>query len=128
MTVEDTIRAYYETLRRGGQLASYFLEADSTTKFGVSESLFGYDEVADALSEQTETTSEWTVESHNLLVDDHGTYATFADEVTLAWTDTQSGERWHFETRWSGTLERRESGAEDEWRFRTMHVSAPQQL
>lgn len=128
MTVEDTIRAYYETLGNGGQLASYFLEADSTIKFGVSESLFGYDEVADALAEQSETTAEWTVESQNLVVADHGEYATFADEVTLAWTDTQSGERWRFDSRWSGTLEHQESGTGADWQFRTMHVSAPHQL
>ncbi|KDE60488.1 hypothetical protein EL22_20935 [Halostagnicola sp. A56] len=128
MTVEDTVREYYETLRRGGQLESYFLEAPSTTKFGVSESLFGYDAVADALAEQTETTDDWTVDSHDLVATDHGAYATVADEVTLAWTDTQSVERWRFETRWSGTLERRDGDAGADWRFRTMHVSAPHQL
>ncbi len=127
MNVEETIREYYETLRRGGKLHPYFLEGESTTKFGVSEALFGYDDVADALREQTESTAEWTVESQHLVVDDRGEYATFADEVTLAWTDTQSGERWRFDTRWSGTLERQDSDTErGDWKFRTMHVSAPQ--
>ncbi|GAB7020549.1 nuclear transport factor 2 family protein [Halostagnicola sp. A-GB9-2] len=129
MNVEETIREYYETLRRGGQLHPYFLEGDSTTKFGVSEAVFGYEDVADALREQAESTAEWTVESENLVVDDRDEYAIFADEVTLAWTDTQSGQRWRFDTRWSGTLERQGLDADQaEWKFRTMHVSAPHQL
>lgn len=134
----ETIREYYAALRQGEPLAPFFLPAEATTKFGVSESLYGYDEVADALSEQTETTAEWTVESDRLTVDDRGAFAVFADEVTLAWTDRTTGTRWRFETRWSGTLVRvdteggeidpEESGSDREWRFHTMHVSAPHEL
>lgn len=120
------VRDYYEALRTGDPLEAYFEEGESTVKFGISEALFGYDEVSEALRNQTETTAEWSVESDRLVVTTHADAATFADEVAMAWTDTESGERQRFETRWSGTLVRRpsgESGGGPEWLFDTMHVS-----
>lgn len=132
MNAEDAIRDYYEALRRGEPLYPYFLEAPTTVKFGVSEALFGGDEVAAALREQTETTDSWSVESRRLTVDERDDHAWFADEVALAWTDRESGERRRFDTRWSGTLERRDRGSESdderedlEWAFASMHVSTP---
>ena len=125
MSAETVIRDYYEALRRGEALVPYFTDAPSTVKFGISESLFGGERVERALREQTETTDDWTVESHRLTVDDRVNkgIAWFADECTLAWTD-ETGDRQQFETRWSGTLERRD----DAWQFVSMHVSAPQEI
>ncbi|WP_293028443.1 nuclear transport factor 2 family protein [Natronococcus sp.] len=149
-TAAAVVRAYYKTLRQGDPLPPYFLVDESTTKFGISEGAFGYDAVADALESQTETTTDWTVESHGLEVTEHGEYATFADEVTMAWTDLEAGTDRRFETRWSGTLVRRDavesktrsdgSGSETNddssadrtdgpaWLFRTMHVSTADKL
>ncbi|WP_255168183.1 nuclear transport factor 2 family protein [Natrononativus amylolyticus] len=123
MHPEDFIRDYYESLRRGDPLAPYFLEAETTVKFGIGESLFGGEAVADGLREQTETTDGWSVESRRLTVGEREGYAWFADEVALAWTDRESGERNRFDTRWSGALERRERGSDPEWAFASMHVS-----
>lgn len=124
MSVEATVREYYEALRRGEPLYPYFAERDDLVKFGVSERLAGYDAVAEGLREQTRTTDEWTVESHRLRAGRHGDAGWFADEVTLAWTDVRTDERHAFETRWSGTLLRRDG----EWLFAGMHVSAPHSL
>ncbi|WP_440770309.1 nuclear transport factor 2 family protein [Natronorubrum sp. DTA28] len=129
---ESVVRDYYDALRNGDPLEPYFLADESTVKFGISEALFGYDEVSEALQEQTETTAEWTVESRSLTVTDRDGGATFADEVTMAWTDAENGERRRFETRWSGTLVRPEEestrAGEHEWQFATMHVSAAGEL
>ncbi|WIV67464.1 nuclear transport factor 2 family protein [Natrialbaceae archaeon AArc-T1-2] len=122
--VEAVIRDYYEALRRGEPLYPYFLEGETTVKVGVSETLYGYDNVVDGLLEQTRTTDDWTVASHGLVVDDRDGYATFADEVGLSWTDLETGDRHDFETRWSGMLERRD----EEWLFVSVHVSAPHDL
>ncbi|AXR76882.1 SPFH domain-containing protein [Natrarchaeobaculum sulfurireducens] len=133
---EDTVRDYYDALRVGEPLEPYFLEADSTVKYGISDALYGYEDVAEALREQTATTEDWTIESHALVVDEREGFATFADEVTMAWravdTDDTDEER-HFETRWSGTLvpaanrtvvsETDEVDEKSTWRFTTMHVS-----
>ena len=124
MHAEEVIREYYESLRRGEPLTPYFLEDETTVKFGVSEALYGYEAVVDGLLEQTKTTEGWTVESHGLVVDDRGEYAVFADEVRLEWTDLEAETRREFETRWSGTVERHDG----EWRFVSMHVSAPHEL
>lgn len=121
MTAADTVRDYYEALRRGEPLYTYFVEDAQTVKHGVSESLVGYDDVAEALREQTRTTDEWTVDSRRLSVTERGDHARFSDEVDLAWTDAESGRRYAFPTRWTGTLERRD----EEWLFAAMHVSAP---
>ncbi|ELY93915.1 hypothetical protein C483_04529 [Natrialba hulunbeirensis JCM 10989] len=151
---ETTVRAYYDALRNGDPLESFFVEDESTVKFGISDRLFGYEAVADALEEQTETTEDWTVESSTLTVAEHGDRgcATFGDEVTMAWTDSSSGERREFRTRWSGTLIRlpAEDGVregegegesneeakakaerttdESEWVFGSMHVSTDDEV
>ena len=124
MHAEDVIREYYEALRRGEPLYPYFHEDETTVKFGVSEALYGYDDVVDGLLEQTRTTDDWTVESADLVVDEHEGYAVFADEVRLEWTDLEAETRREFETRWSGTVERHG----EELRFISMHVSAAHEL
>ncbi|QSW99613.1 nuclear transport factor 2 family protein [Haloterrigena alkaliphila] len=134
---ESVVGDYYDALRNGDALAPYFLEAESTVKFGISESLFGFDAVSEALREQTETTAEWAVESRRLTVDERDGVAAFADAVTMNWTDTETGERKRFETRWSGTLVRT-AGANDDasddeteppaWQFATLHVSTADEL
>ena len=142
--IETVVRDYYASLRAGDRLTPYFLADESTVKFGIGEALYGYDDVATALTEQTETTDAWSVESSNLVVEERDEFATMADEVTMAWTDTDSGDRHRFETRWSGTLVERgrtdarenadDGGREDSgvdhppWAFLSMHVSAPHEL
>lgn len=125
MSVERVIREYYESLRRGEPLAPYFRETDGVVKFGVSDSLYGFAEVTDALREQNRTTDDWTVESDRLTVSERDEYAWFADEVDLAWTDLETGSRREFDTRWSGTLERVDEA--ETWLFVSMHVSAPEE-
>ncbi|RKD97946.1 DUF3225 domain-containing protein [Halopiger aswanensis] len=139
----DVVRDYYDALRQGEPLEPYFRESDATVKFGISEALFGSDAVAEALRSQTETTDEWSVESSNLVVDQREAFATFADEVTMAWRETESGARHRFDSRWSGSLvpaddasaagdsagERAtETDPDPDWLFTSMHVSAPQDL
>jgi len=117
-----TIRDYYEALRRGEPLYPYFAEEPATTKFGVSEALFGHEAVGEGLREQSRTTEDWTVESRRLRVSRDGDCAWFADLVDLAWT--ADGDRRSFRTRWSGGLRRCES----EWVFVGMHVSVAHDL
>ena len=139
-----TIREYYETLRAGEALSPYFATDPNAVKFGITEHLDGYEEIAAGLRSQTETTTDWHIESHGLVVGERDAHAWFGDRVSMAWTDTATGERHDYETRWSGTLERQEdSGGEDHgdddtdgdsdangddgppanWRFVSMHVS-----
>ncbi|MGQ3410930.1 nuclear transport factor 2 family protein [Natrinema sp. LN54] len=127
---ETVVRNYYDALRNGDPLEPYFLAGESTVKFGISESLFGGSEVATALEEQTETTDDWTIESRNLVVKERDAFATVADEVDMEWTDTDSGERYRFDSRWSATLVRQsdDGSSASDWRFATMHVSAPREL
>jgi hypothetical protein len=120
MTSEETTREYYEALERGEPLYPFFAESRSTTKFGLTERLFGYEAVAEALREQTRTTEAWDVESTRLTVTERDEHAWFSDEVELSWMDLTNHERVQCDTRWSGTLER--SG--EEWLFVGMHVSA----
>jgi hypothetical protein len=120
-TAEETVRSYYDALRKGEPLPAYFAEDEGTFKFGITERLFGYDEVKRALSEQTDETKEWTVESHKLRVKEKEEHAFFGDIVRMAWKNTKKGRTYDFETRWSGTLERLEG---DGWVFVCMHVSA----
>ncbi|WP_222917732.1 nuclear transport factor 2 family protein [Natrinema sp. SYSU A 869] len=130
-SAEAVIRDYYDALRDGDPLSPYFSDTESTVKFGISESLFGGAEVAAALEEQTETTDEWTVKSDNLVVTERDGVATFADEVTMAWTDTTTGERYRFDSRWSATLVERDAADDSsvsDWQFVAMHVSAPHVL
>jgi hypothetical protein len=124
MSVEATVRDYYEALRRGEPLYPYFAERDDVVKFGVSERLAGYDAVAEGLREQSRVTEDWTVESERLVAGRRGDAGWFSDDVTLAWTDPRADERHEFDTRWSGTLFRRD----DEWLFAGMHVSVARDL
>jgi hypothetical protein len=126
MTAEDTVRDYYEALRRGEPLYPYVAERDNAWKGAISTTYRGYDAIAEALREQTRTTDEWTVESTALQVADGDGFATFADDVELAWTDTTTGTRHGFDTRWSGTLV--PVGDDPEWQFVQLHVSAPHTL
>jgi len=121
MTAAETVREYYESLRSGEPLYPYFVEDPQTCKVGVSESLLGYDDVAEALREQTRTTDEWTVDSRRLSVAERDGYAWFSDAVDLAWTEASAERRRAYPTRWSGTLERHDG----EWLFAQLHVSAP---
>jgi hypothetical protein len=121
MSARETVREYYESLRRGEPLYPYFLEHSDVVKVGVGERLVGYDAVAEGLREQTRTTEDWTVDSTDLRVVERADHAWFADAVDLRWRDVRADRRYAFETRWSGTLERRD----EEWLFAGMHVSAP---
>lgn len=134
MDAATTVEAYYEALRSGEPLYPYFARDDSTVKFGIGERLTGYEEVREGLREQTETTDGWTVESSRLRVGEaeSESVAWFSDEVALAWSDLERGIRYEFETRWSGTMERRPDEPWDghwepptPWRFVGMHVSTP---
>lgn len=123
MNPEETVRDYYEALRRGEPLYPYFVERPETWKAAISTEYSGYDAVSEALREQSRTTDEWTVESEALSVTDRGELALFDDAVRLAWTDVQTGERFGFDTRWSGALEPLD-GDDVEWGFVQLHVSA----
>lgn len=118
-TAAETIDAYYRALRTGEPLGSFFADVPGVVKFGISERLDGHDEIVSGLREQTETTSDWTVESRDRQVTERTAHAWYHDDVRLAWTDTESGSRHDFETRWSGTLE----PIDDDWQFVTLHVS-----
>jgi len=117
------IEDYYDALRSGDPLAPFFAPDDDLVKYGISERLVGYDAVAAGLRAQTETTENWTVGSDALRVSERDGTAWFSDSVRLAWTDSESGERHDFETRWSGTLRERET-----WLFVGMHVSVAREF
>ncbi|WP_323676576.1 nuclear transport factor 2 family protein [Halorubellus sp. PRR65] len=126
MSAEDAILDYYEALRRGEPLYPYFRESPATHKVAVSTSYDGYDAVAEALREQTRTTTDWTVDSDAPSVVRREDWASFHDDVSLAWTrtpadDDDASTRHEFETRWSGTLVEHDG----EWLFLELHVSAP---
>ncbi|WP_435333143.1 nuclear transport factor 2 family protein [Haloarchaeobius sp. TZWWS8] len=129
MSAEDTVHEYYEALRRGEPLYPYFLEDGATWKAAISTAYEGYDTVAEALRDQTKSTDEWTVESAGATVTTRGdgSYALFHDDVHLGWTDTSTGQRWGFDTRWSGVLECIDE-ADQEWQFVQLHVSAPHDI
>lgn len=114
MGARETVLDYYEALRRGEPLYPYFAEHPDLVKFGIGERLTGYEAVAEGLREQTRTTEDWTVESASLRVVERGTHAWFSDDVYMAWTDTESGREYAFESRWSGTLEPRAIGTADD--------------
>ena len=99
--------------------------------------------VADGLRDQTERTTDWSVDSRDLRVTERGGHAWFGDRVSLAWTDTERRIRYEFDTRWTGTLEldeaveRSEGGERDDtaddttgdrWQFVAMHVSTARGL
>ncbi len=121
---KTTVWEYYEALREGEPLAPYFAEDESLVKFGISERLVGYEAVAEGLREQTRGSEQWTVTSHDLRVIERDRHAWFSDDVRMAWTDTETGTRREFDTRWSGTLARRG----ENWEFVGMHVSVAQPL
>jgi hypothetical protein len=121
MDAAGTVRDYYDALRAGEPLYPYFHEDESTVKFGVGETLVGYEAVAAGLREQTATTTGWEVESRDLVVGNSDGGAWFADDVFMGWTDTGANVRYEFDTRWSGSMLR----ADGEWRFTGMHVSCP---
>ncbi len=123
MSAEETIRNYYDALRTGSPLAPYFADDGVVVKVGISEYVTGPDAVATALREQTQRTTDWTVESRALEVAERKDHAWFGDRVRLAWRDTIVGRDRTFDTRWTGTLE-----SETEWAFVSMHVSASHEL
>lgn len=125
MDAEATVRAYYDALRDGDPLYPFFARAETTVKFGIGERLTGYEEVRSGLAAQTATTAGWVVDSERLVVDGTDDHAWFSDDVYMAWTDTERDRRYEFDTRWSGTLQRRSDDAdlESDWRFAGMHVS-----
>lgn len=125
MNAEERIREYYAALRAGEPLGPFFADDQSVVKYGISDRLAGGSAVKEGLDEQTERTTEWVVDSENLVVYDGGEYAAFSDEVRLAWTDTVADERFGFDTRWSGTLERRSA---DPPVFVGMHVSTAREF
>jgi hypothetical protein len=141
MEPRAAVREYYDALRAGEPLAPYFAGTETTVKYGISERLQGGG-VADGLRAQTARTTDWVVESADPVVDRRGAVAWFADDVFMAWTDTEAGVRREFDTRWSGTLVEGEPTAEDAadrrtetkagiaggWRFVGMHVSTPGEL
>jgi hypothetical protein len=130
MDPATTVREYYRTLRDEEPLYPYFREAPTTVKFGLSEALVGYEAVVTGLREQTRTTTDWVARGRDLTVGEATPgepraerappCAWFADDVVLAWTDTDSGVRHEFDTRWSGTLVDGE--------FATMHVSTVEEF
>jgi hypothetical protein len=122
-TAIGTVRAYYQALRNGDPLGPFFAAEPAVLKVGISERLVGHDTVVDGLADQTETTTDWTVESRDLTVTERDGWAWYHDDVNLSWTDTESGAEHDFETRWSGTLQNGES-----WQFVTLHVSTPEEL
>lgn len=125
MPFEERIREYYAALRAGDPLGAFFADENSVVKFGISDRLAGGSAIEEGLREQTERTTDWVVDSENLTVYDGGEFAAFSDDVRLAWTDTVEDERYEFDTRWSGTLERRASGSSgpETPLFVGMHVS-----
>lgn len=125
MAAEARIRAYYEALSSGEPLPPFFAREPWVVKYGIGERLAGYEEIAAGLREQTETTEDWVVESERLSVTERGAVAWFSDDVRMAWTDVETGDRHEHETRWSGTLERRERDGSERWFFVGMHVSVP---
>jgi hypothetical protein len=109
MSAGDRVRAYYDALRGGEPLAPFFAPVDGAVKVGISERLVGGEAVADGLADQTERTTDWSVDSRDLRVTEREGHAWFGDRVSLAWTDTERRIRYEFDTRWSGTLEPREA-------------------
>ncbi|MES3161128.1 MAG: nuclear transport factor 2 family protein [Halorubrum sp.] len=128
MDARSTVREYYDALQTGDPLAPYFAAEhggeDAFVKFGISERLVGSEQIRTGLRSQTETTTKWTVTSHALRVCERGTHAWFSDTVSMGWTSTESGERYEFDTRWSGTL----TESSDRWEFVGMHVSTADEL
>lgn len=149
MGAADRVRAYYDALRGGEPLAPFFAPVEGAVKVGISERLVGGEAVADGLRDQTDHTTDWSVDSRDLRVTEREGHAWFGDRVSLAWTDTERRIRYEFDTRWTGTLELREAsdeepaspvenggdggetatdGSGDRWQFVAMHVSTARDL
>ena len=128
MNASETIEAYYAALRAGDPLGPFFApDTDrSVVKFGISEQLVGTDAITTGLQEQTETTTNWTVDSRALRVTEREGYAWFSDDVALRWTATEGTVSHEYDTRWSGTLEATDGTRE--WQFVGMHVSTADRL
>jgi hypothetical protein len=129
MDARKTINAYYDALRAGEPLGRRFFAPerpgdDAVVKYGISERLVGAERIREGLREQTERTTDWAVESESLRVTEREEHAWFSDRVAMGWRDVEASVRYEFDTRWSGTLERRG----DEWRFVGMHVSTADAL
>jgi hypothetical protein len=128
MDPRTTVTDYYESLRTGDPLGPYFPDEGSKeemfVKFGLSERLEGSEAIREGLRTQTETTADWAVDSNALQVCERDRCAWFSDQVWMAWTDTDVGVRYEFDTRWSGTL----VVAADGWQFVGMHVSTADPL
>jgi hypothetical protein len=135
MSAEAAVREYYEALRRGEPLYPFFEESTETWKAAISTTYEGYDAVAEGVREQTRTTEEWTVDSRALDVVERDGWATFTDDVALAWTTTETDAhpdastddgrcRHEHETRWSGVL----VAADGDWVFAQLHVSAAKEV
>jgi len=126
MDARATITDYYDSLRHGAPLDTFFAEDrpadDPIVKFGLSEQLVGSDAVQQELRDQTASTSDWRVDSQALRVTERDAVAWFSDSVALAWDE--GGQGHEFDTRWSGTLEHRDG----DWRFVGMHVSVATEL
>jgi hypothetical protein len=126
-TARAYVEAYYEALSQGEALGPFFADDEALVKFGISEQLRGAEAVAEGLADQTASTRDWHVESHDLQVTERARTAWFTDRVDLAWTAVDPAIRYEFDTRWSGTLERRDDegtpATSGEWRVVTMHVS-----
>jgi hypothetical protein len=120
MDVDGFVRDYYEALRRGEPLDTYFQEGPDTVKIGVFSRRLGGEAVAEALRDQTARTEDWTVESRDLRTFARDGFAHFVDDVRLVWTDTRHDHRHDVETRWTGLVEPRG----EEPLFLSMHVSA----
>ncbi len=119
MTLSDRIHAYYEALREEKPLAPFFAVEPRPAKFGIQERLYGHEEITRALAAQSRSTTDWHVESTDLVVGHRADVGWFTDEVEFGWLDTDEDEHYAFDSRWSGTLVR----DDDVWRFVTMHVS-----
>jgi hypothetical protein len=132
-TAAATVRAYYDALVAEEPLGPFFADGE-VVKFGISETLVGGEAVREGLREQSRTTTDWVVESEGLRVTEREGHAWFGDHVAMAWTDTERDRRHEFETRWSGTLERRSGDGEPTtdpaapWQFVGMHVSTAGEL
>lgn len=123
MSVADTVRSYYDSLRSGEPLHPYFVQSPTTVKIGVFSTRVGFEAVKNGLQEQTATTTDWSVSSTALQTVERQDTGRFWDAVTLRWTDSETGRRHSFDTRWTGQLAR--ETATTDWKFTLMHVSAP---
>ncbi|WP_435193895.1 nuclear transport factor 2 family protein [Natronomonas sp. EA1] len=124
MNAAATVRAYYDALRAGDPLHPFFADGEETVKVGIGNQALGADAIETLLTEQTETTAAWEVDSRDLRVTEHDSFAHFFDEVYMGWASLPKNIRYGFETRWTGTLVPGEDGDEN-WQFVSMHVSTP---